>query len=323
MRVGDFSALCELKLRCLKVLGIGDIRKVIESELTELNDVLTIVNDYDVVKCAYRNIKLEKGLDIELIFNELSRCWISELLGILDRASAELVEFVKTYLTKYAISALIRSIKYLQVGGVVRPKHVFKCLDEGLLSSSSVEDVINVVRCCRDFNNSLITEVLYRYVNSKLEDVDVDSLEGELNKYYWDYLILVASRLKDSINLQYVLRILKGFHEFDVMLKRKLVLGEDISELSKRYDYASYKHVVRKLSIDSYDYMSNVFRYLHMVSILKYSPLSYDIVLCYMLMKEWEALTLSYIIYLFTNGLEPTYVKKSLKALVDVYGSYY
>lgn len=323
MRVDDFSALCELKLRCLKVLGIEDIKKIIESETTELNDVLAITNDYDAVKCVYRNIKLDRGLDIELIFNELSRCWINELLSVLDRASARLTEFVRTYLVKYAISALIRSIKYLQVGGVVRPKYVFKCLDDGLLNSSNVEEVISVVRRCRDFNNSLITEVLYRYVDSKLEEVNVDSLEGELNKYYWDSLVLVASRLKDSINLQHVLRILKGFHEFDVMFKRKSVLGEDISELSKRYDYASYKYVVRKLSIDSYDYISNAFKYLYMTSILKYSPLNYDIVLYYMLMKEWEALTLSYIIYVFTNHLEPTYVKKSLRALVDVYGSSY
>ncbi len=323
MNINDFSALCELRIRCLKVVDVKDVKKIIESEVTNVGDVLTSISSYDAVEYVYSNVKLDRGLDVEAVFNELSSYWINELFNVLKIASADLVRFVKTYLTRYVVPQLIRGIKYLQVGSSGRPKHIFKCLDYGLSSVSDVNDIIKVVRGCREFDSAIVTEVLRSYADQELDEVDVRRLEKELDENYWSRLIVESYNLKGSINLHYAVRLLRDFHRFDMIFKQKSILGEDVSDLLKLYDYSIYRKIVRDLSIDSYDYVSNMFKYLYISSILKYSPLSYDTLLYYMLAKEWEAITLSYIIYVFTNRLDPTYVRKSLKALVDVYGSHH
>lgn len=320
MRVNDFSALSELRLRSLKVLNIRDVKKVIESEIATLNDFLTIINGYDVVKCLYDYIKLDERLSVNTIYTELCKCWINELLSIVGNASADLIKFVKTYLTKYAIYTLVDSIKYLQVGGFEKPRSVFKCLNE-LLNANDVSDVIEVLRSCKEFNNSILTEVLYSYINHKLDGIDLGRLEMEFNDRYWNNLISDCSKLVDSIKLRHVLLTLRDFHIFDTSFKRKSLRGEDTDELLRKYDYSIYRFVVRNLNINLYDYVSNVFKYILTTSSLKYSPLSYDVLLHYLLIKEWEAITMSYVIYSFTNNLGQTYVKNSIKALVDAYGS--
>ncbi len=323
MKLGDFSALCRLMMRYFKLLSVGDVRKIVELEVTGLDDVLAFLSGYDVARCVYGNVKLGMGLSIDDLFNELSMCWINELFDVLRTASPDLIKFVKTYLAKYAISALVRSIKYLQVGGVSKPRCVFECLEDGLRNVNEVFDVINVVRGCKEFESSVITSVLYRYADHKLEEVDLDLLEMELNERYWNCLVSESLKLKDSINLGRVIRILKDFHMFDTAFKRKSVSGEDVGDLFKRYDYSVYRPIIKSLNAGLYDYIGYVFKYFYTTSILKYSPLSYDVVLLYMLGKEWEATFLSYLIYSFTNGLEPAYVKKSLGVLVDAYGSYH
>ncbi|MEM0453483.1 MAG: hypothetical protein QXO98_02350 [Sulfolobales archaeon] len=317
MRIEDFSALCDLKLRTLKVLSIKEVKKIIESEASEISDVLTLINGYYVVECIYKNIKLEEKLSINTIYNELCKCWVNDLITVISRASVDLIKFVKAYITKYAIPTLIGTIKYVQTGGFERPKPIFKCLDD-LSNINDVKDVIMVLRDCKEFDSKVLTEALYGYLNYKLDGIDLGRLEEELNEYYWNSLISECQKLVDSIYLKHALLILRSFHKFDTTLKRKLLLGEDITELSRKYDYSLYKSIVKDLNINSYDYISNAFRYLRISSILKLSPLSYDIILYYLLMKEWETTIISYIIYGFTNNLEPTYVKDSLKFLVDM-----
>lgn len=323
MKVNDLAFLDIIYSKTLKTLNTNDVLRLREEGFVSLENLLSLLKGYDVVNCIYSNIKFNADLSIDDIFSCLTNCWFDELVNMCrsTMVSKEAISFVETYIVKHVITYLIMAIRYLRGESVRKPVVIIRCLEdiEGINTLSTLYDSLKL---CKGINVRVLMDVLHKYRELRLVDIDVDTLYRQLMDSYWRYLLMYGKLLNPRHNLIRVLELLKDLESLNTLIRRKLILSEDLNDVMRRYDYSVFKILLKALQSDipTYDVISSLLIYYHATTLLRYSPLSYDVLLHYLMLKEWEAIILSFIIYGLSYDLS-TYVQKFLDFWVSAYAS--
>jgi len=320
----DMVFLDRIKIRCVKVFSIKDLEKLTGVEDLKLSEFLDTLTKYDVGKCVHTQIKINGAATLDNIFKAVTNCWVDDLLKEGELVSHKLMKFIKVYLSKYAITTVLECVKFLQGRVFKQPTVIFDELS-GILSASNFSEVIEGVKLCKKCDASVVSNALYKYVGLRINEVSVSRLEGDLMDSYWRSLINEGVMLRQYVNLVRCLNFMKVLEEMDRELKRKLLVSEDVGDVLKRYDYSYYRYVGKHLqganAIEYYDYVIAALRYSFTSSALTYSSLSYDVVLYYVILKEWESLIITFLLYSLIKGLDYKYVSSILRRWVEAYVS--
>lgn len=320
----DLALLSVIHLKALKSLSVGDLMRFKKAGVTTVEGLLLQIGGYDVASCIYSNVKLDTGLGIDAVFSALTRCWINGILGICKAvmASEKVTSFIRTYITKYLITYLVRSIRYIQGAAVGKPVTILGCLED-IDGINSVSKLYEMLRLCEDVNRKVLTDVLHWYREIKLADLNVSMLEMELTNSYWRHLIACGRLLQPQHNLLRVLRLLNEFRVVDMLIKKRLAMGEGVEDVMRKYDYSVFRDLVKPSlgNAMTYDITSSFLAYRYASSLLKYSPLSYDALLRYLVLKEWESMVISFIIYGLSHNLG-TYLLEALSVWTNSHVPY-
>ncbi|MCD6428760.1 MAG: V-type ATPase subunit [Desulfurococcales archaeon] len=322
MTASDLKFIEMVKARIHRCLLPSALPKITSTNLSDLGSFITFLISYDVSKCIQTYIKLDERVGINSIFSALSNCWMDELKKIIRLAhpSQKLKQFIEMYLSKFEISELINALRERDF---IDKKHYYFLKPEVLSRISyarSVSDLINVLKEVRRPYTRLFIDVLSKFSNLGLSELDVGTVERMVYERYWRELSEISRKLHPSHKLASSLRIIQLTSKLEKEVRRAVVNKEDISSVLRKVPaVVSNAIAAAQGSTQELDIVFNVIRYMYCINELTFSPLSYDVVLNYLLVKEWESFLISFVTYLITQGFDKEYILERLSRWWKVY----
>ncbi|RLG76669.1 MAG: hypothetical protein DRO14_03615, partial [Thermoprotei archaeon] len=239
----------------------------------------------------------------------------------LAHPSRRLRQFIEMYLSRFGIVELVNALREWDS---IDKKHYYFLKSEVLNRISyahSVSDLINVLKDVRSPYARIFIDVLSKFSNLGLSELDVSTVEKMVYERYWRKLSEISRKLHPSLKLAACLRIIQLSSRLERDVRRAIISKEDVSSVLRKVPAViSNAIIATQESVQELDIMFNVIRYMYCINELMFSPLSYDVVLNYLLIKEWESFLVSFITYLFTQGFDKEYILERLGRWWEVYG---
>lgn len=323
MTASDLKFIEMIKARIHRCLLPNTLPKILSTNLSDLDSFITFLVSYDVSKCIQTYVKLDEKVSIDSIFSALNSCWMDELKRIISLAhpSRRLRQFIEMYLSRFGIVELVNALREWDS---IDKKHYYFLKSEVLNRISyahSVSDLINVLKDVRSPYARIFIDVLSKFSNLGLSELDVSTVEKMVYERYWRKLSEISRKLHPSLKLAACLRIIQLSSRLERDVRRAIISKEDVSSVLRKVPAViSNAIIATQESVQELDIMFNVIRYMYCINELMFSPLSYDVVLNYLLIKEWESFLVSFITYLFTQGFDKEYILERLGRWWEVYG---
>ncbi len=322
MTASDLKFIEMVKARIHKCLLPSTLPKITSTNLSDLGSFITFLVSYDVSKCIQTYIKLDEKVSLNSIFSALNSCWMDELKKIIGLAhpSRRLREFIEMYLSRFEIDELMNTLKERDF---IDKKHYYFLKPEvlGRISyARSVSDLINVLKEVRRPYTRIFIDVLSKFSNLGLSELNIGTVERMVYERYWRKLSEVSKKLHPSHKLASSLRIIQLASKLEKEVRMAVINKEDVSSVLRKVPAViSNAIVAAQGSMQELDIVFNVIKYMYCISELTFSPLSYDVVLNYLLIKEWESFLVSFTTYLITQGFDKEYILERLGRWWKVY----
>ena len=319
----DLNVIEALKIRLCKAISPDAILALSSTSISNLEAFITFLAPYDVSSCIQLSLKLDEKVGLGKLFSVMNMCWIESVRNLLKliQPSRALKEFIHMYIGKFELVELLNLLKEVRVS--IDPTH-FYFLTSSIIDEASgvrkVSDFIDLLRAHPSIVSRIVADALRGFEDLSLTDIDAYAIERHAHQKYWDSLIVRAHGLKPQVKLVPCLRHLKVVTMIEGSVRRSLIAGEDPlkvlvgvpSRVATVVETCIHKAFELDIAFES-------LKYLYCFNELKYSPPSYDVVLNYMVVKEFESRFVSYITYLLINGFNKGYILDRLSRWWKVY----
>jgi hypothetical protein len=319
--IEDQILISELSLRLTNSLSPDLLGNIVSSGLGNINDFISFVMQLDLGKCIQSHIKLDEQLGFNDIYLPIMKCWqtfLKELMGKLN-ISKEGIHFINAYLSKYGLTSVVSTLKLKRLMKTSLPFD--SNLSDLILSMKYVNELADHLRRKKEIDSEILRNTLSKFPNVKLSELDSYALERTLLSKYWDKVIELGRKTKPKVSLMQCLNKLRKLNEIEIDLRSALIKGEDIEHLMKSLT-SSEASILRSALPHGWEDVDVAFSVLRIGSChskLKYSPPSYDKVLHFLIIKEWESIISSYIIYSFLKGHPPKTIQDNVRRWLRYY----
>ncbi|PUA32778.1 MAG: hypothetical protein B7O98_04835 [Zestosphaera tikiterensis] len=320
----DEIFLVKVRLRSYRALTPNRLLHLVNSKISSLAELLTVLHGLDVVSCLQSEFKVGEQLPLDLTYRKLVDCWVSDLrkLTALLKPSNQVIDFIEAYVSKYLAYELI---VFLAEGYGYRTVFLPEEVRNAVVQSNYVYEVLDKVSRGGKQLPTLVLEFLTRYRRKSLKDLDRYLLLREYVEFLYDRLTKIFQDLRVE---SYVLECLNkmknvSLYKDDVreaFIKKKALKG--FTSFSRRERMSLEKAMI---SNDPH-LLEEVLMSLPIFSCdrsLRTSPLSYAYLLHFLTLKDWESFILSNIVYLINLGYEPESIRESFKGWLEAYDVIY
>ncbi len=301
---GTINFISALKLETDKVLSPMKLLEVIRSgSVKSVNDFYRELGHHPLINCLEARVGGEAvRLSYEGIHREAVNCWLSSLRGIMELTSPDRSHssLVNLYLGRYELREVINALRMVREG--VRPEG-FEVLGEDLLSRLSVDNVSRLVTALREAGSEvlkLVADSLVLQGASSIKDVDISRLKEQVIEAYWRRVYEAVGSIYSKSKLNECLRTLKTLDLIEEAV-RESVLGGGKAFKAKLDPLIN--SVLERFHGWGIDLALKIVRYVKCCDELKYSPLSADTLMPYLISKEVEVDTASLALYMISRGL--------------------
>ena len=323
MSTADLKFIEILKTRMHRCVTPDTLPKITPTHLSDLGSFITFLVSYDISRCFQTYVKLDESISVNRVFSALSRCWVSDLRYVINlaHASSALRKFIDLYLSKFEISEFINALRERE--SIDKGHYYFlkaEVLDKvGYVRN--VNDLINALKDVRRPWSRLFNYVLPKYSNTSLGDLNVSTVEELVYDRFWRDLMIAGRKLHPKIKLTSCLRLIQMISKLEREVRRTVISNEDLSSTLRKVPAVISNAIeAAETSVQELDTVFGAIRYMYCINELKFSPLSYDIVLNYLLIKEWESFLISFITYLMARGFDKEYILERVGRWWKVYG---
>ncbi len=319
MRVEDLKVLSNLEVSMNRVLTPSLMRDLMENS-TSLDNLLTFLSGFEISKCVEERIDTSAPLSYVVIRGKLRECWMRDLINRLHlmKASRKLLNFVELFTLKENIVDLFTSLRLGEPDTAY--SRIAREVSSTLLSSTEVTEATYRLRALRNPLGTLVSVALRRTGWRRVRDIDWWFLEDRVLEEYWGKLLELGKSLKPTYRLTKCLSTSRKFTGYKIRVREVLIKGGDVTPLLRVLG-AGIAEAVRRLGGDpvSVDLLLNVVDFKLCHDMLRYGPLTYDVLLKYLLLKEFELTQVSYTLYLLLQELPDSILKLSLGRWVEIH----
>ncbi|HDN76152.1 MAG TPA: hypothetical protein ENG05_03385 [Acidilobales archaeon] len=327
MNPNDAKFITLLKLKLNRTLTLEELiktfRESLPSDIADLEAFLKNGNYeiYDYVRILDTSA-LESIADAE---NLLINYWIKDLTYLLDLTSPSdnLRIFINTYMDKFKLNEFLYVLTYMKKE---RPIKKLNFIDKAFIDSIiGVNNLSEVLKALKEFHPKLYEialKALRRYETYTIKELSISNVELSLWNEFWRYIRLLSKRLIPSVKLDKVVKYLSSIWILELKLRNFTFEGKDVDELIRKVEKRLGDLILNTLSKskEELDLLFFMLKYITPINELKFSPLSYDTVLTYLISKEFEIRTLAHVIYLLIHRINGEYLSKLTGRWVYWYG---
>ena len=308
-----------VKLRSHKTLSPENLRRINELAAYTFSGLLSALQGFETSSCISRELRSDLPMSRITVYSKLLKCWESELRSEvrLIKPSERVVNLIDLYVGKYIISDLIGVVS----AGVKETIYLDTSIAEFLKTDREVGEVISAISR-KGSTYNLISSVLRDYRKVKIRELDVGEFSRKLSASYFRGL---KNTLKELNISSYGLRCVEFLEEFEELkprLRKALIEGRDLRSIATPLTQKQREVVLRtSKNIHDFEYVLSVLPTYFCHSMLKSLPISADILLDYLLLKEVEFSLLSYVIYLVNTGYSADLIKEEIGRWLRLYES--
>jgi len=319
----DLKFIEVLKTRMHRCLLPNSLPKITSTHVSDLGSFITFLVSYDISKCFQSYVKPDEKVSINRIFSALSNCWVNELKRVIDltHTSHKLREFIEVYLSRFELSEFINVLREWEL---INKEHYYFLKAEVLGKVSyarSVSDLISILKEVRRPWSHLFIYVLSKFSNLSLGDLNVSTVEELVYERFWRDLTATSRKLNPKIKLASCLRTIQMVSKLEREVRRAIINKEEVSGVLRKVPAVISSAVeAARASSQELDTLFGAIKYMYCINELMFSPLSYDTVLNYLLIKEWESFLISFITYLIARGFDKEYILERIGRWWKVYG---
>jgi len=315
----DNKFLIMIKLKIDKTFNLERALVVKDKTPHNIDEFENILKDLncEVLACL-QSIRVREVKTAIDIYNEVLKCWINDLHSLVELTtpSENLKGFMYTYVERFRISEVLDALREVSTDRLDERHYVLTDINVlNLTPSRTVREFLEDLKFLYPRTYKILSKVLMNYINTPLKELNLRVVEENVWRSFWSLLSSMALKLRPHIKLRLVVNHLRDTELLELLMRRAYLKGEDLSTyLSGKKPLVTdiVSQAIQRSLID-FDTALHIIKYAYSINELKYSPLSYDKALEYLLAKEWEAHIVSHLIYILEN-LGSEYLIRSINS---------
>ena len=310
-----------MRLKSYKALTPDGLRRLAASRVGSLTELIAALQGLEVASCLQSGFKAGEQVPLDLAYRRLVACWVDDLRGMIKRfkPSSRLVDFAEAYVSKYLAYELI---SFLAEGYSYKAVFLPEEVKSAAAKSDYVYEFLGKVRQSGEQLPALVGEVLSRHSRERLKDLNRYLLLSEYEEALYDNLIKTFKDLRADPRALECLEGMKRMCLSKGVIREAFAKGEALKALAG-LGFRERTVLERAVASNDPHLLEGVLAFLPTIMCeesLRVLPLDYADLLRFLLLKDWEAFTLSDIVYLVSLGYGPESVEESVKRWLEVYG---
>ncbi len=318
---GTLNFLQALKLEVDNVLTPSDLKELLGRDLSS-GDVFRELSRYAIARCLEGRVGSRLGeLTYSEVHAEALKCWVEELSSIMELTSPDDVyrKFVATYVSRHEVRELINVLKQLKVGSKLGGLELIGSEVLGRLEGvATVPQVVSVLRELRTDASKLVADALLEQVEAGVKDVNLEALESRVREAFWRRLDGLASSILSKNKLSKCLRVLRTLDSIEQRVRAAFLEEGEVVAAAGKAEPLILDALDKATDVGDVDAIIQAVRLKACFDELKYSPLSADIMMPYLVGREFEVNVISFVIHAASLGLWRL-AAEGLKQLVVAY----
>ncbi len=312
----DLRILEELRVISYKVVGPEVIEELTKTRLGNFDDFLSLIHKYEVAD--YVKTLINASVSCEELYYRLVSNWLDNLrnLSRLMGASKHFIRFINYIHDGLVIRDLIKLFsEYPNISNT----HYF--IDNELINTVRSDGrVSSVLELGRSKLTKYVYDALLRSKDLLINEINLVDFETDVLSRYWREFITYASKLRPQVGLVKTLRVMRNIDLELINIRSCLIKGCDLRRLTSKYEHVLAKVLLKDLGRDPwlFDASTSLLRNLYPINVLAVTPLSYDTLLLYISKRFFESLVISNVMYLISNNLVDTYIRRYFGELRNV-----
>lgn len=316
--VNDELFFNHVKLHLHKTLSPSLAGKFSELAAPTFADFLASIQNLEISSCVVREIGGEFPMPRLTIFSRLLKCWEESVKSEirLIKPSDNVSRLLGLHIGRYVLNDLTEVLS----AGVEETAYLSPQTVNALKSVGDVNGLLSVLRGSVDAG--FIVETLGKYRSSRVGDLDFHRLSEELSSSYFREFRGVLEVLGISTRGLECVSCMERFerlrHGLRRVLRERGDLAGVLTSLTPRQ-----REVLIHSSSDPHtlEFLLSTLPIVSCHNLLRSVPPSAETVLHYLLIKDWELLTLSQVIYLITSRYPVEVIREEVGRWMRFYES--
>ncbi len=316
----DEAFLSRVRLKSYKVLTPDKLRYLSTSKIGSLTELLTVLQGLDVVSCLQSEFKVGEQLPLDITYMKLIACWVNDLRKLIElfKPSSKVVDFTEAYVSKYFAYEFITA---LTEGYSYRAVFLSEEIQNAISQSNYVYEILSRVGKLNKQFPTIVKDVLVKYREKRLKDLDRYLLLVEYEEMLYNRLTRILKDLHADPYAFECLNKIRSISLSKAVIREAFVRKEALKELTS-FSVKERASLEKVMALNNPHLLEEVLAFLPFLSCeksLRTLPLGYADLLHFLILKDWESLILSNVVYIINLGYGPENVVESFKRWLEVY----
>ncbi len=321
MSEGTLNFLQALKLKAERALTPRDLKELLSRGLSG-GDAFKNLSRYAIARCLEARVGSKTGmLTYRDIHAEALKCWLDELSNIIELTSPDDTyrRFALTYVSRHEVRDLINALRQLKAGSKVGGLELIEEETVARLEGvTSVPQVVSILRELRTEASKLVADSLLEQAEVGVKEINVEALEARVKESFWRRLEGLASSMVSKSKLGKCLRVLRTLDITEPRIRTAFAGGGEVTAVAGKAEPLILNALDKATDLGDVDALIHTLRIRACFDELRYSPLSADTLMPYLVGREFEVNIISFIIHTTSSGLW-SLASEALKQLVRAY----
>lgn len=281
-------------------------------------DFLAAIRNLEIGSCVAREIYSGSPVPRLTVYSRLLKCWeefVRDEIRLI-RPSGNVVRLFDLHMVRYVLDDLTGILS----AGVEEVVYLNPQTVEALKSVGDVDGLLSALRGCVDVG--FISKTFGKYRGFRVSDLDLHRVVEELISSYFREFKKTLEVLGVSTRGLECVGYMERFGRLRHSLRRVLREGGDLASVLTSLTPRQREVLVKSSSdIHALELLLATLPIVSCHSLLRSVPPSAETLLHYLLVKDWELLTLSQVIYLIASGYPVEVIRDEVGRCVRLYES--
>lgn len=319
--INDTKFLGTLKLRLGRTIYPKYLNHLSTANVNTVTDFITLLSGMDVSLCIQKELKLDSLPGLDQIYGKLLSCWIKSLENLTRtiNPSEKIKEVMYTYLSKYVINAVFYSLLN-RATKVELPYPLNQEISYVVAESKDFMELSSRLKKLRRNDIALVVETLMNYSRKRIEEVSPYVVLNEAYSEYWKKLMETLDKAGASRRVLDCVEKARVLNQVSHSVRKALATGQDYVKALGLLNPKEQELIGR--AGKDLSRLEATFSFLgvaHCDNNLALLPLGVGTLLHYLILKDWETLFVSHVLYSLKMGYRYEYIKRLIERWLWVY----
>ncbi len=319
--VNDTKFLGTLKLRIDRTIYPKYLNHLLTANVNTVTDFVTLLSGMDVSICMQKELKLDSLPSLDQIYGKLLSCWIKSLEHLTRTAnpSEKIKEVMYTYLSKYIINAVFYSLLN-RATKLELPYPLNQEISFIIAESKDFMELSSKLKKLRRKDTTLVIKTLSNYSKKRIEEVSPYVILNEMRSEYWKKLAEALNKAGAPMRVLSCVEKSRILDQVSHSVRKALTTGQDYGKTLTPLNPKEQELIGR--AGKDLSRLEATFSFLGVAycdDSLTLLPLGIGTLLHYLILKDWETLFVSHVLYSLKMGYGYDYVKRLIERWLWVY----